>query len=193
MSEEKILNLNRENVESSGEKEERVSIIDFMAQYNEATSTTEKDALIQSICYGDNYYVPFLTKKMVIITLLNQSSVQEENSVMYLDTTLMKINMFAMLLSLYTKLDVKAYTKQHSTFELYDWFQSHQLYNIIINNINSCEFQEIMGLQEELTKIWHQKNTSVEAYIQRNIHNIIKWIQLNEESIQAIMEQISDQ
>jgi len=105
MSEEKILNLNKENTESSGEKEERASIIDFVNKYNKITSDKAKEALIQSIVRSNDYYVPYNEKYVYANRIIENSSFDKNGKVHYNGAKQYQLYI-ATILTLYTKFDI---------------------------------------------------------------------------------------
>jgi len=132
MSEEKILNLNRENVESPNTNGDKISIADFVNKYSKMASDKAKEALIQSVVRNNDYYVPYNEKFVYANQIIENSSFDKNGNIHYNGAKQYQLYI-ATILALYTKLDVPS-----DTFNItFDILNQNRLLDIIVEAMPS--------------------------------------------------------
>ena len=142
--------------------EKNILVSEFVEKYNSLKSEEAKAAQVKAIM--KRTYCPLIEKKMVLEKMVEIS--KGDGNIAYLDMVLSKLNFTMAIIALYTNLIIdKNEDGTPKSGESYDLLVQADLLNAICNIIGERELNELISVNEAAIDTWHNKNTSVEAYI----------------------------
>lgn len=142
--------------------EKNILVNDFVKKYKEMKSEEAKLAYVKSVM--KRTYCPILEKKAVLEKMVEIS--KGEGDVAYLDMVLSKLNFTMAIIVLYTHLVVsKDENGKPEAGKAYDMLVQADLLNVICSIIGEREMNELISINEAAIGTWHNKNTSIEAYV----------------------------
>lgn len=145
-------------------KANNISVTQFMKEYNKFTSKAAKENYVKS--HITSTYAPIMNKKYLLQVVLDKSVVEQDNGVKYIDMFISKLNLFGIILILYT--DIKLDKDENGVpliSEAYDLMKPTGIIDEIYKNIGEKEINELLSVQKTLMDTFYNQNGSTEAFI----------------------------
>lgn len=153
--------------------DKKMSVQEFVKQYNAAKSETVKNGLIEKII--KRTYVPVLEKKMVLQFMLDKSIVTKENGMKHVDMFVHRINLWSSIIVLYSNLVFEK--DEHGnpkSMEAYDLFTQNNLTEKLCFVIGERELNELTAINELLIESFYEENKSIGTFISNSLNALIK-------------------
>lgn len=148
---------------------EKVTVSEFVKKYNSFSSDTLRDKYLKEIV--KRTYCPVLEKRAILGLMLDNSV--NDGNVRYIDMFVNRINFIAAIISLYTNIvPDKNEEGKSKSFEMYDLLVENNIFDKILNIIGERELGELTSINGVLLDTWHNKNSTTEAYISREVERV---------------------
>lgn len=147
-------------------KENKMTVREFVEKYNNLQSEKAKENLIDSIIV--RHYAPIL-KKRSALELIFEKCIQEKDGVKYIDSFLVQLGLMQAVLVLYTNLETKHTENEEDTiFTDYDLLMETGIYPIIMFKIGERDIKELMNIYSSIEETFMNQQT-FEAYLAKQV------------------------
>ena len=154
---------------------DKISVQDFIKQYNLAKSDSVKNGLVDKII--KRKYCPITDKKLILQLMLDKSIV-EKNGLKHIDMFVHRINFYMALIVLYTKLTINKDDQGNPlSFEAYDLLRENGIFDVLCEKIGEQEISELTLVSQLLMDTYYNENNRMENSILNVINTFLKKIE----------------
>lgn len=155
--------------------ENKMSVTEFANNYKKYMAESKNDELNELMSKViKRRYAPVALKKFFLQIALDKSIQSEPNGYKYIDMFALRINFYAILISLYTTLYIEKDEKDTPlVLEAYDAMHKNDTYDTDIwdelfnNELAAGEFDELMSIQKNLVDTFYNKEGNTGAIIMK--------------------------
>ena len=141
-----------------------ITMREFMKQYNKFTSVAAKENFVKSCMKAT--YAPIMKKKALLQIALDKSIVEQDNGIKYIDMFVSKLNLFGIILAMYTNIKIDKDSEGAVLIaDAYDFLQENGIIEQIYKMIGEKEINELLSVQKTLMDTFYNQNGSTEAFI----------------------------
>lgn len=151
------------------DKKEKMTVLEFCEEYSQAEEKGKMDLLSLII---KRTYTPVLEKRVILQKMLDQSVVEQENGVRYIDMLVSRINYTMALIILYTNLEIDLKDGKGRTEDMYDSLVKNNIVSDICEYIGTQEMAELNSVNKSIIDTFYNQYGSTEAFIGNAIANI---------------------
>jgi len=151
------------------DKKEKMTVLEFCEEYSQAGEKEKMDLLSLVI---KRTYTPVLEKRVILQKMLDQSIVEQENGVRYIDMLVSRINYTMALIILYTNLEIDLKDGKGRTEDMYDSLVKNNIVSDICEYIGTQEMAELNSVNKSIIDTFYNQYGSTEAFIGNAIANI---------------------
>ena len=144
--------------------EKKIMFDDVMKKYHSYKNEELRKKYISGLV--THTYAPIGMKYAVLNSMVEKSTITEENGVKYLNMLLSKVNFTIAILILYTDIEFPLdESGKVKTFDSYDALIQTDIIDIIQEAIGDREFNELLSVNQTVLDTFHERNSTVKAYI----------------------------
>lgn len=147
-----------------------MTVIEFCKKYAQLENEKEKLELLSSVI--KRTYTPILEKRVILQKMLDQSIVEQENGVRYIDMLVSRINYTMALIILYTNLEIDSKDGKGRTEDMYDSLIKNNIVSDICEYIGTQEMAELNSVNKSIIDTFYNQYGSTEAFVGNAIANI---------------------